>query len=297
MTPSDPCREPPRPGTAAAGVLVVLATILVGLYGVTLFSGGGLWRPEPLRLVGTAAYESVSSGVTAVLQRIGMPSVSLEVRHGAYLLLFGVVVPWAVLAILGRGRPTDLGTRRPNRVGWRLLIIGFCLSLPFLYWMVQSPRFTPYYRPHLERVGTEAFLIYYSINMLSEHFFLHGFVLAACRVGHRWPRSAAFTEDATRGVRRTLQWLGLAQPIYDARGWRRVRLWIGLPPGCLPALITSATLFAAVHVGKDARELLLSVPGGVALAYVAYRSNSWLIPFLLHLATAGAACVMMLSGI
>ncbi|MBU0719214.1 MAG: CPBP family intramembrane metalloprotease [Planctomycetes bacterium] len=264
---------------------------------MTLFSGGGLWRPKSLKLVGTAAYESVSSGVAAVLERIGVASVGMEVRHGAYLLLFLVVVPWAVMAMVGRGRPADLGTRRPNRVGWRLLIIGFCLSLPFLYWMVQSPRFAPYYGPQLERIGTGAFLAYYLVNMLSEHFFLHGFVLAACRVGHRWPEPAGLVENVTRGVRRTLQWLGLAQPVDDATGWRRVRLWIGLPPGCLPALITSTALFAAVHVGKDGRELLLSIPGGVALAYVAYRSESWLIPFVLHLATAGTACVMMVSGI
>ena len=59
-------------------------------------------------------------------------------------------------------------------------------------------------------------------------------------------------------------------------------------------MVTSATLFGVVHIGKDPREMLLSVPGGLALAYVAYRSNSWLIPYILHLATAGTALALMM---
>jgi membrane protease YdiL (CAAX protease family) len=73
---------------------------------------------------------------------------------------------------------------------------------------------------------------------------------------------------------------------------RRVTSWIGLQSGCVPAVLASAALFALVHVGKDWRELLLSVPGGIVLAYMAYRTNTWLVPFVLHLATAGTACAM-----
>ena len=56
----------------------------------------------------------------------------------------------------------------------------------------------------------------------------------------------------------------------------------------------SALLFAAVHLGKDPRELILSLPGGIALGYISYRTNTWLIPFLLHASTAGMACALML---
>jgi membrane protease YdiL (CAAX protease family) len=75
----------------------------------------------------------------------------------------------------------------------------------------------------------------------------------------------------------------------------RLTRWIGLPADCVPAILTSTTLFGLVHVGKDPRELLLSLPGGVALAYIAYRTNSWLTVFVLHLATAGTAFLMIVA--
>ena len=43
------------------------------------------------------------------------------------------------------------------------------------------------------------------------------------------------------------------------------------------------------HLTKDPRELMLSLPGGIALAFLAYRSNSALVPFLTHAGTAGLA--------
>ena len=49
-----------------------------------------------------------------------------------------------------------------------------------------------------------------------------------------------------------------------------------------------------VHLGKDWREAVLSLPGGIAVAYVAYRGDSWGIPFLLHALTAGTTLGIML---
>ena len=60
------------------------------------------------------------------------------------------MVPWVVMALLGRGRPKDLGWRRPNRLLLRIVGCSFLISLPFLFWMVRSPGFIPYYRPYLE---------------------------------------------------------------------------------------------------------------------------------------------------
>ncbi len=71
------------------------------------------------------------------------------------------------------------------------------------------------------------------------------------------------------------------------------QLLINLPDGCLLAVLASAMLFGLVHLGKDPRELMLSLPGGIALGYLAYRTNTWLIPLALHLATAGTACAMI----
>jgi membrane protease YdiL (CAAX protease family) len=86
----------------------------------------------------------------------------------------------------------------------------------------------------------------------------------------------------------------MAQPLGEARGFSRITCWLGLPTGCPIAIFASAALFGLIHGTKDFRELLLSIPGGIALAYLAYRTNSWLTPFVLHALTAGTACAMLL---
>ena len=242
-----------------------------------------------------ALTQGTHAGLRAGLGMLGAASASAELRGGAYIIVVSVVIPWLILTLARRGRPVDVGFRRPNRVGWRVVVIGFALALPLLLWMVQGPRFPAYYLPRLDRAGTWVFILYYVVNMSGEHFFFHGVLLAACRGGHRWPAPAPIATNAPSGPRRALQWLGLAQPIDGAHGVARVTRWIGLPGGCVPAVCTSGALFALIHVGKDPRELALSLPGGIVLAYVAYRTNSWLIPFVLHLATAGAACAMMVA--
>jgi hypothetical protein len=292
---------------------------------------------------------------------LGVELVGRQLRDGTYLLLMSGAVPWLALALVRRGRPYDLGCRRPNRFAWRLIAVGYVGSLPLLVWMVGGSSFASHYLPQLQRVGFWPFALYYLVNMASEHFFFHGVLLAAFRSDWRWPappREVAWSDTgewhahareprcsssgnvprrawawhpASRWMlRRGLQWLGLAQPVArpeyasSAEGDRsptarsttaaprnmvasrdavvpgstvgsRITGWLGLPGGCVPAIVASAVLFSLVHVGKDARELLLSLPGGVALGYLAYRTNTWLTPFVLHLATAGTACLMMLA--
>jgi hypothetical protein len=211
----------------------------------------------------------------------------------AYLLLTAGVIPWLTLAVLRRGRPYDLGCRWPNRYGWRVLLVGYVMAVPFLVWMVRGSQFAGRYLAELERYGGLVFSLYYLVNMVAEHFLFHGVFLAAFRVGHRWPGPPPKDARATAAQKRLLQWLGLAQPVDGTSGFSRVVRWFGLQPGCVPAICASAALFGLIHVGKDFRELLLSIPGGVALAYIAYRTNSWFTPFLLHLATAGTACAMI----
>jgi len=90
-----------------------------------------------------------------------------------------------------------------------------------------------------------------------------------------------------------LRWIGMAQPTDGARGVQRFTRWLGLPDGCLDAVLLSGLLFGFVHSGKNPRELLLSFPGGTFLAYLAYRCNSWHAPYLLHALTVLAAGAMM----
>jgi hypothetical protein len=204
------------------------------------------------------------------------------------------IIPWFAATAIGLRRPAFIGTRAPNRYAPRILLVSYLLAFPFLVWMVRSPAIGPYYMKQLDRLGITTYLAFYLVNMLTEHFLLHGVVLGVCHGDGRWPvvtDEASASAGAPRGF---LVWLGLAQPTGDARGWERFRRWIGLPSGCLPAMVTSAMLFGLVHLGKDLRELVLAFPGGVAQAYLAYRTNSWLTPFALHLATAATALGMML---
>jgi len=229
------------------------------------------------------------------LRLMGSEAHATEIRSSVYLFFIAGVIPWLVLAFLGRGRPYDLGFRRPNRYGWRIALVGYLISVPFLIWMVGGAGFATPYMSELERAGTAGFILYYFVNMLTEHFFLHGALLAAFRAGQRWPPPAPVAVDATNTLARALQWVGLVQPTRGAGGVRRIMRWAGLPDGCLPAIVASAMLFGLVHIGKDPRELVLSLPGGVALGYIAYRTNTWLTPFVLHLATAGTVCLMIMA--
>ncbi len=261
-----------------------------------------------------------------------------EWSEGLYLAIVGIVLPWTVMALLGRGRPGNLGVRLPNRIGLRVLGVAYLASLPFLFWMVHGSGLGQYYLPHLRRSGAAAFLSYYAVNMTGEHFLLHGVILAVLRPGMRWPHPPPLPPVRAKGLSllsRALRWIGLGMPTTTGiaagnneaaieeigakptseqaaregttavlqsslpdhgtvgRG-EVIRSWIGLPRSCVFAVLGSACLFALVHVGKNPHELILSVPGGVILAYLAYRTNSFLTPFVLHIATAGTALGMMI---
>ncbi len=236
------------------------------------------------------------------------PPVKRHAANAVYFTLIMTVAPAGVMALLRRGRPSEYGTRRPNRQGWRLLIVSYAVALPFLIWMVASPSFIPYYIRDL-RASPATFISSYAVMMFGEHLYLHGVVLALCCPGGRWPepRLACSAEPASpegapdrapagRGAIALLRWVGFAQALDGVGGWRGATRWLGLPDGATAALLMSTFLFGLVHWGKDPREFLLSIPGGLASAYLALRGGSWLVPFLLHLATAGTACLLMLSA-
>lgn len=286
----------PECGSAGNGWRVAFIALVSTLYCTAFLAAPLPLLPQAIRRAFQLPKQFVYRTVTSFLNSVGIVSPSHELVSGVYLLLLIGVTPWLVMAIIGRGRPHDLGLRRPNRIGWRASVFGYLTALPLLYWMSLGDRFAPYYLPHLERVGVTAFGLFYAVNMLTEHFFFHGVLLGLFRADLRWPAPPSVVEDATRGSKRLLQWLGLAQPTAGAHRCQRVTRWLGLPDGCLLSITVSALLFALVHVGKDPRELLLSLPGGLAQGYLAYRTNSWLVPLMLHVATAGTALLMAVAG-
>jgi hypothetical protein len=285
-------QEPGKAGIPALPLTIAVVVLFVTLMLVRLSS---LLPPAvaniarwPARLIRTA--------VGAVFTAVGAGNAATELKFAAYLLVTAGALPWLAAWALGRGRPGDIGTRWPNRYAPRIIAIAYLVSLPFVYWMTQSESMAGRYLEHWRRCGPVIFLVSYLVNMVTEHFLLHGVVLGLCRREMRWPAAPPVRSHTAPGgdpLSRLLRWIGMAQPTEDSRWTSRARQWLGLPEGCVAAMITSAVLFGLVHLGKDTRELMLSFPGGLAQAYVAYRTNSWLTPFVLHLATATTALGMM----
>jgi len=270
------------------GVFVVAATYCL----LFLVQPGTLW-PEPVRELMRACSSVVYTLVTLVLGVLRTDKPSPELSQGLYVAIVAGAIPLLAARLLLRASPGEIGCRRPNRVGWRLLVIGFVFSIPFLVFMARGPGMVAYYLPTAQRAGYAAFLSYYAVNMLTEHFFCHGVLLAAFRADGRWPPPPAETQAAVkRRWQRLLLLIGLSNA-GRRPGQNAATACLQLQPGCGFAILGSATLFGLVHVGKDWREAVLSLPGGLALAFIAYRGNSWLTPFLLHALTAGTTLVLM----
>ena len=160
--------------------------------------------------------------------------------------------------------------------------------------MVQGPAFAAYYGRYLE-AGYSALITYYVVVLFCEHFFFEGLMLAAFRREARWPSPAKCVADARSGWRRVVQWFGGAQPTGSAGGLQRVTRWLGIPDGCVGAILLSGVLFGMIHSGKAGREFLLAFPGGIFLSALAYRCNSWHAPYLLHAGTVTIAALMFLA--
>ncbi|MCH7884087.1 MAG: CPBP family intramembrane metalloprotease [Planctomycetes bacterium] len=281
--------SPFRYGPLRVGVAITLASIYCLVFLVRLSPS---W-PSPVRRFARESTGRIYGWIDSGLGAVGIESVSRELRFGVYLVVMAGLLPWLVMALLRRGRPDDLGCRLPNRLAWRFVLVGYLVTLPLLFWMVRGADFASHYVPHLNRAGLGPYLLFHLANLLSEHFFFHGVLLSAFRVELRWPSPPEVTENATDGLNRALQWFGLAQPVVGQGRCHRMAQWIGLPHGCGLAVLASGLLFGLVHMSKDPRELALSIPGGVAAAFLSYRTNSWLTPFVIHLAIAGTALTLV----
>ncbi len=73
---------------------------------------------------------------------------------------------------------------------------------------------------------------------------------------------------------------------FDLFGWEflfRGFLLFALYPVCGPyAIVLQAVPFTIAHLGKPALETLSCIFGGSAFGYVAWRTDSFLYPFLIH---------------
>ena len=272
---------------------VWIARVCVPIYVVWLIVLPPKWLNPAFRSLWRGPQLWVHSIVARLLSTVGVDQPSQFLQVGAYYVLLSLIVPAAACLLFRRSRPADTGWRRPNRLLLRIVGCSFPVSIPFLFWMVRSPEFAAYYRQYLDAEPATV-LTYYVIVLFCEHFFFEGVMLAAFRGDGRWPDPPRLVQVAPTGPRRIAQWFGVAQPTGSTRGLQRITRWLGIPDGCLGAMLLSGVLFGLVHWGKAGRGFLLAFPGGVFLSALAYRCNSWHAPYLLHAGTVTAAAVMFL---
>ncbi len=275
---------------SSCGTYVWLIRAIITLYVVWLLVRPPSWLDPAMHALWSWPQIQTNRFVVAILDSLGFDAPSRFLRSGTYFLLTLLLLPWAACLLLGRRRPRDTGLRVPNRLLLRIVGCGLITSIPFLIWMVHSPRFLPYYGSYVD-AGPLRIAVFYVVVLFCEHFFFQGVILAGLRAGGRWPEPSKVVQDAEAGWRRVAQWFGIAQPTEQAESVTRVTRWLGIPDGCLGAIALSGILFGLAHWGKAGRELVLSFPGGVFLAFLAYRCDSWLAPYLLH---AGAIAISIL---
>ena len=271
-----------------------LAMVATSLYVVVVIVVPQKWPFPELRPYGQRSRAFVYEVIQSIYAWADLANPPLLLQHCTFFFVTALVVPWIVMALLRRGRPHDIGWRKPNPLLLHLVGCSFLVALPFLYWMVSHPNFYEFYLRRYSDNSMISVALYYVWVLFCEHLFFEGLMLGAFREGGRWPAPAGICTISSTGFRRVLRWIGMAQPTGEAKGIQRITRWVGLPDGCLGAVLLSGLLFGMVHAGKNPRELLLSFPGGTFLAFLAYRCNSWHAPYLLHASTVLAAGAMMI---
>jgi hypothetical protein len=206
-----------------------------------------------------------------------------------YTAVVAILIPWAVFMALGRGF-RDMGLGPPNRLGWRIILVGYLIALPFVAVMSLDGEFAKFLWRTVEPNFWVAMGLYTWI-LFPEHISFHGWVLAAL-IPMRRLSVVTICRPSDPGWRRGLQWVGLAQPA-SGDGKRRILDWLGMERGVLLAIVLSGIHFGFAHLGKPLVEVMFSVPGGMGLAYLAYRSRSLWTPFILHALTGSTALLIV----
>lgn len=244
-------------------------------------------NPRPTFAKGTPTSQRVKTG-KAYSGRLRMTR--LCVQHG-FTVLVAVIVPIAILRLARRSfRQQGLGP--PNRLGWRIVLVAYVVALPFVLIMALDPRFGDFYQKTFKQfwpaMGQMAFILF------PEHISFQGWGLALLLPTLSFPEvSLAVAPVGAPWWKRTLMWMGLAQPT-RGRWYQRALGWAGIDTGTLLAMFLSGTHFCIAHAGKPGIEIFFSFSGGMGLAYVAVRSRSLWTCFLLH-TTTGLTALLILA--
>jgi len=250
------------------GWIISLLLIVLGTIYITTFAGRILeLLPPPFCHWSNISYkwlepwwnEHVLVSSSREIQRIFM---WLTVNWIA-----GFFIPAGLLLIFRR-KLSDAGLGIPNIIGWRLVILSVLLSIPFGLLFLAAD----YVPRDVSKINFIQFICGLSI-MIPEHFLICGTFTAILLPQRKLPYPVPVAPVEGHAIIRMLRWVGLAQPQYN-NGPNRLLSWFGLTPISLFAISVSGIVFGMVHVGKDPLELILSFPGGVAVAYVTLRSHS-----------------------
>lgn len=183
-----------------------------------------------------------------------------------YILCFisSMVIPILIIVLSGR-KLTDFGLGMLNKLGIRLTTIAIIVSIPFGLWIQLE---SPY--PHI----LTTMYVLSLFNKIPEHFLILGILVALMLPHRRLPTPAYMAPiEGTRG-RRILRWLGIAQPMTRDSD-NRALAWFGLNWTSLFAIVVSGLVFYMLHLGRANHiEVALSLPGGILVAYITFRTHS-----------------------
>jgi len=183
-----------------------------------------------------------------------------------YILCFvsSMVIPIIILILRGR-KLTDFGIGMLNRLGIRLTSIAILVSIPFGLWIQFA---SPY--PH--RLTTMYVLSLF--NKIPEHFLILGILTALMLPHRRLPNPAYMAPIEGSTGQKILRWLGIAQPrTIDSDN--RILAWFSLNWTSLFAITVSGLVFFMIHLGRaNPVEVGLSLPGGILVAYITFRTHS-----------------------
>jgi len=183
-----------------------------------------------------------------------------------YILCFvsSMLIPMIIIILRGR-KLTDFGIGMLNKLGIRLTGIAIIVSIPFGLWIQLA---SPY--PHRLTVMYVLSLF----NKVPEHFLILGILTALMLPHRRLPNPAYLAQIEGSAGRKILRCLGIAQPVTRDSD-NPILAWFGLNWTSLFAITVSGLVFFMIHLGRaNPVEVALSLPGGVLVSYITFRTHS-----------------------
>jgi membrane protease YdiL (CAAX protease family) len=184
---------------------------------------------------------------------------------GVWVIL-GMMIPSALLYLSGL-KLNDVGMGMPNTLGRRMIILGIVVAIPFGILLLNSKNYDTGQNP------LSSGYIMILLSMIPEHFLVTGVCTALMLPGGRLPSDVNFEPVEGNFITKVFRWFGLAQSSANT-GSNRILDWFGLTWVSLFAIVASGAVFRMIHLGKNDLELMLSLPGGIAIAYMTIRSHS-----------------------